>query len=135
MRTDDWTAEQRAEGAGILAQLLAGVGDAERERAFRMCLTVCQHRGLTEAEEAGLSAAWHRAPPVDLAGGPVEVLWTKGIPDVPSVRPCEAPRKGLLPGDATGRIWVPEDCGTCAPCQARRICRTRALIRAQLASR
>lgn len=105
--------------------LLGGVGDTTRQREFRMCITVCRHRALTQAEVDGLPYEWHRAVPRDIAGGPVEVLWSRGVPDVPSVRPCEQPRRVPLPGHTfvTSEMYFPQDCGVCEPCIARASCR------------
>lgn len=96
---------------------LRGVGDDSKERLFRMNVTLCMHRACTEAEVAGLPAWWHEALS-GMAGGPVEVLWSKNVTDSPSSAPCENPEH--VPS-MCGRpdLWIPCDCGQCAPCKAR----------------
>lgn len=114
-----WTAEMRAEGERLLKEALAGVGDPTRERLFRMNVTLCLHRALTADEVAGLPTSFHQAPPVDLAGGPVEVLW-ETEEGTPSTRPCVAPHHIPLPGlGSHPMLWLPGDCGACEPCRAR----------------
>jgi hypothetical protein len=105
----------------LRTKALGGIGDERRERFFRMCVTACLHRGLTDAELAGLPASWHQAPAIDIAGGPVEVLWSKGIPDVLSARPCDHPtRKPFDPRRRATELWIPLDCGACPSCVARK---------------
>lgn len=112
---ETWGERQIERGERLLRRVLRGVGDESRERLFRMCITMCYHRGLTDAEEASLSPEWQDAVPEHLAGGPLHVYWSKGIPDIPSTHPCESPGKEILgPG-----IYLPIDCGRCAPCLSR----------------
>lgn len=114
--TDRWSAPMFGEGEAILDRLLGPVGDKTRERSFRMHLTLCRHRAATEKEVAALPQWWHDAPAVDLAGGGLEVLWTKGLgEDVPLVQPCVDPGKHSLSVDVALRV----DCGVCEPCMAR----------------
>lgn len=141
---DVWTEEQRAVGLRILECALLGVGDRSRERLFRMCATLCLHRGLSDDElerlpgPAGCKIGRGRS----LAGGPVQVYYSRGTPPgLLSCEPCE--RVGeeelrnylMIPGGATlvdrqGRkirdiadnrfpVWLPVDCGACGPCLAR----------------
>jgi len=98
--------------------LLGGVGDSEHEREFRMCITLCRHRALTDTEYEALPDWWHVADAVDIAGGPVEVRWSRNVPETPAIQPCVAPGKIKI-GDG---LWLPEDCGECEPCRARATC-------------
>lgn len=117
--TADFDHKQRVKALETLRKALRGVGDETGERFFRMCVTHCFHRVLSLAEEAGLSEAWKRAEPVDIAGGPVEVFWQHGVPESArlSTSPCENP--GHLHLGQTD-LWLPIDCEMCPPCVARR---------------
>jgi hypothetical protein len=118
--TGDWLFKMglKAEAERLVRQALKGVGDERFERLFRMNITYCLHRALSEDEVAGLPAAWERAPG-GLAGGPVEVLWQRGIPDdLQAAKCCENPhRMVVIPSRPD--LWVPTDCGKCPPCLAR----------------
>lgn len=110
------------EAVKILERVLHGVGDTTRERTFQMCITTCMHRALTDEEIAKLPEGWMSIPPQDIAGGPVRTLSSKGIPETPSVEPCENYARKPLPGlfDADDDpLWVPIECGDCEPCRAR----------------
>ena len=115
--TGSWTPEQRAAARRRLLEALRGVGDESRQRLFRMNITLCLHRALTDEEVADLPGWWHAAPATDLAGGPIEVLW-ENTPGAASTKPCRAPRRGSFPG-APPELWLPLDCGRCGPCLAR----------------
>lgn len=122
--TPKWSEGTMRRAQDALHAVVAGIGDPERERCFRMQVTVCLHRALSDSEIARLPDSWHRAPPVDLAGGPVEILWSKGIRDIPSCKPCVAPTKTPISALTGVRnddpdAWFPNDCGTCEPCHAR----------------
>ncbi len=95
--------------------VLGGVGDASRERLFRMNVTLCLHRGLSEMEEEliGPGCAVH------LAGAPVEVLWEHGVHASAAAQPCENPTHIPLPNSWKHGLWIPGDCGKCGPCLAR----------------
>lgn len=97
---------------------LGGIGDQSRERFFRMCITACLHRGIRDDELRLIPAWWHDAEAVDIAGGPVEVLWSKGVPEIASAMPCHNPGKRLL-DPFRPDLWFPVDCGECEPCVAR----------------
>ena len=113
-----WSPADRAGASALLMAALAGVGDPARQRTFRMNITLCVHRALTDEEIAGLPPVWHAQPGTHLAGGPVEILH-ETVPCAPSTRPCEQPgRHYITLGDPD--MWVPQDCGRCAPCLARR---------------
>ena len=123
--TDRWTADQMAAAQTSIDTLLGQLGNPDQERSFRMCVTLCRHRALTPEEADRLPDEWWTTPARDLAGGPVEVLWSKGIPQPPSTMPCEHPTKlPLGPGS-----WFPEDCGECPTCLARQECRSRLPVR------
>lgn len=118
MRALDWPRDKLNMAEELLAQALDGVGDSESERVFRMCITLCYHRALTDEEAAGLPQWWKDAPPSRLAGGPVEVLRAKGRPGLPSTAPCAKPTKELVSLEAP-YPWIPRDCGHCPSCLAR----------------
>ncbi len=109
------------EALALLNSALRGVGDIERERGFSMCITTCLHRALSPEEVGALPEDWHTTPALDIAGGPVRVLYSRGIPPILSVEPCEDFEKqeiGQL--DSTNEpLWIPIECGGCPPCLAR----------------
>lgn len=111
----DWDRDTIERVSQTLDIALNGVGDVEHEREFRMCITLCRHRALTQDEYDQLPEWWHEADAVDLAGGPVEVLWSKNVPETQGTLPCHNPtREHISPG-----LWLPFDCGECPPCKAR----------------
>lgn len=114
--TSVWRRDRYAldRGEQILREVLNGAGDPTRERLFRMNVTLCLHRGLTDEEERTIGSGCA----VHLAGGAVEVLWQRGVRSSPAAMPCERPRRRLLPG-GDPRLWLPVDCGGCEPCHAR----------------
>lgn len=114
--TDRWTPTVLASAQESLDFLLDGIGDASRQRSFRMTVTLCRHRALSVEEHDALPVEWHDAPATDIAGGPVEVLWHRGIPERLSTLPCENPTK--VPMGSHG-AWFPLDCEACPPCVAR----------------
>lgn len=107
--TGTWTPGELADGFARLRVLLDGVGDPERERGFRMNLTLCIHRATTPDEAARLPPF----TPSHLAGGPVEVVY-ETEPGKLSTRPCSDPGREVF-----GGTWLPVDCGRCATCLAR----------------
>jgi hypothetical protein len=115
--TGTWTAEEFAMAERLALSALAGVGDAQRQRAFRMNVTFCVHRAVSEAEGAALPACWADAPGC-LAGGPVEALWSRGIEHRDAAMPCRDPRR-ILADPRRPDLWLPVDCGLCPPCLAR----------------
>lgn len=114
--TSRWSAADRREGTAILDAVLAGIGDPAKQREFRMNVTLCRHRAITDAEWVALPAWFHEREATWLAGGPIEILW-ETIPGSLSTKPCAAPRKEYLAVDPA--LWVPLDCGVCPSCRAR----------------
>lgn len=101
----------------LMRMHLRAVGDDSRERLFRMNVTLCLHRAVSDAELACFPAGWEKTLGA-LAGGPVEVLWSKGLAPSESCLPCHAPGHELLDPNRPD-LWVPADCGRCPPCRAR----------------
>lgn len=115
--TADYNNNDRTKAERFLDQLLRGVGDQKWARFFRMNLTYCLHRGLSDEEIASLPELWHMQQARHIAGGPVEVFWSRGVaPGAISAEPCENPRKEYM----TPEIWLPIDCGECPSCLARK---------------
>lgn len=109
----------RRDGVELLEQVLDGVGDGRWERLFRMCVTLCLHRGLSDEEIARLPTWWREAKGKALAGGPLKVYYSRGVPEgLVSCDPCEKPGREYFPGHRRN-IWVPIDCGKCPPCLQR----------------
>jgi hypothetical protein len=117
LATPLWSERTMQSSLALLRRVLGPAGNAARERAFRMQITACLHRALTDDEVAGLPASFHAAEPIDLAGGPVEVLY-ETEPGRPSTRPCVRPERRRL-DDRGSLLWYPVDCGGCEPCRAR----------------
>jgi hypothetical protein len=117
--TGKWTPGQYREGMAILEKALHRAGDASRQRIFRMNITLCLHRALT-VEEVGALPGSCPVRPVNLAGGPIEVLW-ETVPGSDSTKPCHNPTREPLPGEPPiTDLWLPIDCQTCPPCLARK---------------
>jgi hypothetical protein len=102
---------------------LAGAGDESRERMFRMCITACLHRGIRDDEIEKIPQWWSDAEAIDIAGGPIEIIYAKGVPDIESAKPCHQPRKQLIDMRRLD-LYLPIDCGDCPPCLARANVRT-----------
>jgi hypothetical protein len=117
LATDQLADRERQLVRELLLEALDGVGNLARQRLFRMQLTTCLHRALTDDEVRALPASFHDAPPIDLAGGPVEILWETES-DRPSTKPCERVRRRIV-YPTRPDLWFPEDCGACDPCRAR----------------
>src|SRR5215831_3281329 len=115
--TGNWKKKHIDLGLGRLRRVLDGVGDPERERLFRMNITLCLHRGVTTTEEAALPSSWHERLG-GMAGGPIQLLWSHGVPDHVAGRPCIAPGHDLCIPQRPD-LWLPVDCGQCDPCKAR----------------
>ncbi len=118
LATKKWTKGEFTFAEGIAHGILDGVGNPECERAFRMNITFCIHRAVSLNEMERLPR-WEELPG-GLAGGPVEVLWSRGIPHREAAMPCHRP--GHMVIDKTRPdLWIPEDCGECPPCVAREL--------------
>lgn len=116
--TGRWSPRDRADAEATLRRVLGGVGDARRERLFRMNVTLCLHRAVNDEEWVALPSAFHETRAVGFAAGaPIEVLW-ESEPGSPSTRPCAAPQQHRL-GFRDPDLWLPVDCGRCGPCLAR----------------
>lgn len=113
-----WEPAMLASAVERLRTILGPAGDPARERVFRMNATVCLHRALSAAEVAALPPSFWAEGAAGLAGGPVEIL-SETEPGGLSTRPCERPSRSPLPGSRHPDLWVPIDCGSCAPCVAR----------------
>jgi hypothetical protein len=106
-----------AESWALLRRCVGPAGNPNRERIFRMNVTVCLHRAATAEDLAQVPAWFHTAEPTDLAGGPVAVLWENEEGSL-STRPCQNPER--IPLDrANPLLWFPGDCEQCPPCLAR----------------
>jgi len=116
----EWSASQLRDAERRLREVVEGVGDASKERLFRMNVTLCLHRAATAAEVAAQPCWFLQAPGCGLAGGPVQVL-SETLPGALSTKPCEAPRKHVI-DRASMHGWIPIDCGACEPCRARSQC-------------
>lgn len=116
--TGEWSKTQFRAAKELAHNVLKGIGERQRERAFRMNVTFCIHRALSELEVANLDPSFNKAPG-GLAGGPVEVLWSKGIEHCTASMPCENPAKRVIVADQP-ELWVPIDCEQCDPCLARK---------------
>jgi hypothetical protein len=131
VQTSRMKGAERVRVLDAMQEVLDGIGNADHERCFRMNATLCIHRALRDEEKATLSADWCARPAIHLAGGPVELLWSRGTQDKPSVRPCRKPFKRWL----TATLWLPTDCGRCAPCMARHAIELRVALQIEQARR
>jgi hypothetical protein len=128
-----WPSPEREKAKKLLRSTVEPSGDWTRWRMFRMQITYCLHVAVSDAEIGRLPVEWQSQSGTCLAGGPVEILASSGIPDQPSVLPCEHPTRVPL-GGLTGSVlrdpdlWVPEDCGRCLPCRSRAAIEARCAI-------
>ena len=118
LATKKWNKTEFATAEKIAHDFLEGVGEPHCERAFRMNITFCIHRAVRASEMERLPTDWECLPG-GLAGGPVEVLWSRGIPHREAAMPCHQPAH-LLNDEYRPDLWFPEDCGGCAPCVERK---------------
>lgn len=100
-----------------MKKVLGPLGDKSKERHFRMNATLCIHRALSAAEVAQLPDEFTCAPALDIAGGPVAILWESEEGAI-STRPCANPEHMIL-DPKQPELWVPIDCGKCPSCVAR----------------
>ncbi len=122
--TAKWSPRQWKHAEWLLKNVaLKNAGDESRERMFRMCITACLHRGIRDDELDQIPQWWFDAEAIDIAGGPIEILYAKGVPDIESAKPCHHPRKQLIDLRRTD-LYFPRDCGECPPCVARASVRT-----------
>lgn len=120
--TADWNRADFRTAETLAHQALTGVGNGARERAFRMNITFCIHRALSDKEISHLPKRWNRDPG-GLAGGPVEVLWSRGIEHREAAMPCHNPwLEIIIP--MRPDLWLPVDCGKCQPCVERKMIRS-----------
>ncbi len=113
----EWSASQMRAAERELREMLIGVGNTNRERLFRMNVTLCLHRAATNDEVAAQPGWFLTCAGNGMAGGPVEVLSETEIGS-DSTRPCRSPKKFVIDhGSPHG--WIPTDCGVCEPCVAR----------------
>lgn len=103
-----------------MVRLMEGLGDPTRERLFRMNITLCLHRVASDAEVAALPPHFKQDTP-GLAGGPIEILWSKGLETSLSCQPCANPTRRVLEPSRPD-LWVPDPCGKCPSCLARAAC-------------
>lgn len=118
-----WSTADRELLERTLLDALDGVGDPTHERFFRMPVTACIYRRLTDEEEVGLHPNWKAAPAVHMAGGPLEIL-RETVPGSASTKPCLSPGKDFL-GGRDRDLYLLRDCGECEPCLARRALETK----------
>lgn len=120
-----WDRVAKKKATRFLDTLLLGIGDERHGwRLFRMNITYCLHRAVSDDELDQLPTTW-RGEGTALAGGPVAVLGSGNCEVRPSVLPCVSPTKVALPGmkltldGFDPDLWFPMDCGKCAPCEDR----------------
>ena len=115
MPTSRWFARDLAHAESIVERVLDGCGDDSIQRSFRMCVTLCRHRALTAAERANTPAWFQACRPVHIAGPPLKLLWSRGVPDeLETMRPCLNPSKRDLPGHPGAYLF--NLCERCEPC-------------------
>jgi len=120
-----WGRPSKRHARNLLEVALAGVGDPTRWRLFRMQVTYCLHRAVSDHELELLPEEWKSMKGSALAGGPVEILDSSGCANRASVEPCDNPRRIPL-SELTGvpshtEAWFPEDCGICPSCRDRKL--------------
>ncbi|GAC1394262.1 MAG: hypothetical protein NVSMB31_14510 [Vulcanimicrobiaceae bacterium] len=119
--TEQWSRMRMKTALSTLESVLFRVGDQRKERAFRMCATLCIHRAVSSAEASMLPADWFKEPGTDLAGGSLEILYERGYASPMSTKPCTQPLRQYLDARQP-KIFLPIDCGECEPCRARTAC-------------
>lgn len=121
--TSLWSPRHVAEGIDLLRRLLGPAGNPARERHFRQPASINVHRATTDEEVQQLPAWFCEQPAINIAGGPLEILW-ESEPGNPSTQPCLHPTQRRGPGSSSPLMFVVGDCGQCDPCQARRVLET-----------
>jgi hypothetical protein len=119
LATGLWTEATMQQSFDLLRRVLGPAGNPARERIFRMNVTLCLHRAISDEELEQLPDWFHAAQPTDLAGGPIEILY-ETEDSGPSTKPCASPVR--IPLDRTNPLlWFPGDCGACESCRARAV--------------
>lgn len=114
-----WDTDKIADMERRLRAALVGVGDDSRERLFRMNVTLCLHRAVSEVEYDKTGRDFMDGA-CNLAGPPVASLKVKGFTPTASIDPCDNPKRRLpetLSYDPN--LWIPVECGKCPSCVAR----------------
>lgn len=114
IHTARYTMEQMLQSRQVLYRALEKAGDPSRERLFRANACLYLHRCTSTDEQARLPHCETSFP----AALPIQVLYTKGLPPIPSTDPCADPRRHIL-DPRRPDLWLPEDCGACVSCLAR----------------
>lgn len=112
----EWSQAQFREAERLLRGVVFGVGNPERERLFRMNVTLCLHRAATD-EEVAMQPEWFLTAKGGLAGPPVEII-SETEPGSASTRPCANPKRQIL-DKWNPHGWIPVGCGECESCRAR----------------
>lgn len=120
--TGNWSDEQFRRARQALENALTGAGNPAHQRLFRMNVTLCLHRACSEREIERLPSDFYAAGG-GLAGGPLEILEERGMPDLPRGKPCENPGRYIMDARRPD-LWLPEDCQKCPPCLDRASIRT-----------
>lgn len=116
--TGRYSQQERKRAIGRLYGLLRDVGDESHTRVFRMNVTICLHKALTDEESLAIVPGWcFSGRGRDIAGGPIEIL-EESRPGAPSTRPCVSPSRGIIAPQRPD-LWFPVDCGKCESCRAR----------------
>jgi hypothetical protein len=111
-----WSVEMMTQVKQALYDVLDGVGYPDRERVFHDNIGLTVVRMLKGNEWEQLTEAFHMAAPVLTLAGPAVVL-SETWQSPPEAYPCENPYRGAVL--SMPDVWVPIDCGLCAPCVAR----------------
>ena len=122
MVASKWSPREVAFAQRLAERVLDGLGDPSIARAFRMCVTLCFHRALRSDERAAMPAWFRACRPVHIAGPPLRLLWSKGVPEeLETLRPCRAPLRRGLPGHPGAYLFdCCEDCVACLANEATR---------------
>lgn len=114
--TQMWGEFTMAAMIALLERVVGPAGNKARQRIFRMGASLNLQRALTDQEVEQLPNYFCEAEPVDLAGGPIEILHETEPAEL-TCQPCHNPTR--TPISRNEWIWLPTDCGVCPPCVAR----------------
>jgi len=114
--TGRWSQQQRRAATEALKGLLREVGDESAMRVFRMNVTMCLHKALSQRDEVAIPVSWFSGPGRDVAGIPIEII--EETCSSPSTRPCDNPGR-LVIDRSRPDLWIPTPCGECPSCVAR----------------